>query len=329
MVALHRFIESPDPILRPFAGGEDRPFNTRWRDVIVGTTKPDATNTGVWNPDALVAAPGLTNTGEAFYENLALSGRFIQQAATGDVTLYNCSIDMGVIPGAASASVVNTQYPSARLRLIDCTISGSVSTYLLNGVNAWNVEMLRCHVRDVVDGVQVRNHGGAPAGGPVNVSIKASYFHSLMYYSPDPTHADTDNRTHNDMGVQLLGGTGVEFIGNNVVSTESSFSFVDTGGFPSEGIIGQGFTITPIDALVDDVLIESNWFDHGMRGVIAEGSAAYFGDNIVVRNNRFGPNILDDPAQRWGGMAARSTFGIHFEGNVDFDGNPVEPIYFT
>lgn len=319
-------LDKPDgALLRPLRGGRDLPFNTRWRDVVVGKTPMGPHNTGIYSGSVLTPVPASISNGMAgIYSNLALNdGRFLN-TATGDVTIYNSLIDFGAVTTSIAGAVTNMAATGGLLNLIDCKVTGHGSTTFRNAIHGWRVHTLRCDISNGVDGMQLRCRDGNE-DGDLDVRSHADWFHDFMYISPDPQQ--DDNRTHNDAGMQILGGRNVEMIGSRIDATEGPMSFVGEGGVPSGGEIGQGVTLTPTNGKIDDVLIQWNQFNYGFRGFIAEGLAERFGDNIRVWDNKFGPQILNNPSKFYGPIVSRRSFGIDFRRNVDFDGNPV-PIYY-
>lgn len=341
MASLYQLRERPSrvppAVLIPFAGGPEEAFNTRYRDVQVGVTKPNASNTGILPGTVLQRVNGSivipeTSKGETF-ENLDIHGRILNQGI-GVTVLRNCRIHLDEIP-TANTGVVNNQRPGAFTVLVDCEIYSTVSTRLVNGFLGGNTRFLRCKFHDTVDFMSVYNPDNDNPDGPTNVVVEACYGYDLLYYSPDPTHIGTDNRTHND-GVQIQGGSGTIVRGSRFDMTEGPLSHVDlaAGGALSEGLIGQGVTITPVRGSTHGNLIENNWFDYGIRGIIAEGSAGLISG--TVRGNKFGENIITDHKNFHGPIVARSgwfagfpaTSGLATGKNVyESTGAPVPVLY--
>lgn len=329
--------EGVGALLRPMMGGPDRAFNTRYRDVTVGATKPGPDNTGVLPGSNLrrisssIVIPE-TSTGEVF-ENLDISGRILNQG-NGTTIIRNCRIHLDVAPEANTAVVTN-QRPSASTILIDCELYSTVSSRLVNGILGGNIYALRTKIHDTVDFASIYCVGGDNPDGPTNTTFEACYGYDLLYYSPDPTHAGTDNNTHND-GIQIQGGGGTVARGNFFDMTEGPLSYFNEagGGHPSYGIIGQGVTITPVRGATHGFLVENNWFDHGMRGIIAEGTAGLISG--TVRNNKFGRNIYTSPSTFHGPIVSRpgwfegfpATSGLATQGNVYEDTNEPVPVLY-
>lgn len=327
----------PSAVLRPFGPGGEVAFNTRYRDFEIGVTKPDATNTGPLPGSVLRRVNGSiiipeTSTGE-FFENLDIFGRVLNQG-NGVTTLRNCRIHVDDAP-STNTGVITNQRATAYTVLIDCEIYGTVSTRHLNGFLGGNTRFLRCKFHDTVDFMSVYTPDAANPDGPTNVSVEGCYGYDLLYYSPDPTHAGTDNNTHND-GVQIQGGAGTIVRGSRFDMTEGPRSYwgPEDGGHPSGGIIGQGVTITPVRGSTHGSIIEHNWFDYGMRGIIAEGTAGLI--SAKVQGNRFGSNIYTNPATFHGPIVSRAGWfegfpavsGPATQGNVyESNGTPVPVLY--
>ena len=326
MTGLYQLVERPgqvpDAVLRPVDGGADRVFSTRYRTVDIGTTKPTADLTGTLPGSTLIPVSGMTNTVAGYFENYDFQGPFINQAP-GVTVLRNCRIRRLVDPGSATGVVTNQRFDSF-LVLIDCEISCTVSTPFVTGVLGGNITALRCKVHDVVDMFGIYCTDTDPTG-PTNTVIEGCYGYDLTYYSPDASHVDTDNNTHND-GIQLQGGSGMVARGNWFDMTQGPLSYYDPVlGHPSGGLIGQGVTVTPTRGATHSFLIEANWLNHGIRGVIAEGPLVNISGSVV--GNRFGRAILDNPAAPYGPIVTRTGF-FTAAGNVyDDDGSPATIYY--
>lgn len=283
-------LESDPPRLVTFSGLPDLIINDRWLTFIVGVTKPTAANTGVFDEDALSVVNGdLLITEPGVYINLDIKGRVRIQFDEGLAIFYNCRIAPQTDPGTNTAAVINQR--RAMLWLIDCDLTTNVYTWTTNGFLGGNVWALRCKISHVVDFFQIYCTDSTDETGPTGAVIEGCYGEDFLYVSPDPTHADDDNATHND-GVQILGGSGTIVRGCNFQMTESPNSVVGPGGQPSGGAYGQAVTITPARAAILGFLVELNWADHGVAGTIVVGAAADI--EGTIRLNRYGVNI--DPS---------------------------------
>lgn len=272
-------------VLRPFAGGLDKPFNTRWRDVTIGSTKPSAATTGVLPGSALTVMGGdQTLTTPGVYRNIDFQGHVYCRSM--GLEFYNCRFR----GGADGLNLVDCTRPNTSALFVDCTFRPDFVTVNRVGIFGGNYRAIRCQVSNCTDffGVVTPTGNGTSLtpNDPTNVIIEGCYGYDFLYWSPDPSHADTDNATHND-GVQIHGGSGTIIRGNYFNMTESPDSTVEAGGHPSNNLYGQGVTLTPVVGNISNVLIEKNWLSNGVAGFIAVGSPYTL--QAAVKNNRFGP----------------------------------------
>lgn len=328
---------------RPLGGGPDIPLNTRWRDVQLGVTKPDGSNTGT-----VAGIPLRTVTQEILsitepntvLENLDIHGRIIARAP--GLIVRNCRIRGTATPN----NLIEATRPGNSATFIDCTLIPDVPQLGVDAFLGGDCTFIRCEVAHVVDGwgvlTPVFGGIGDPAG-PTGVSLLSCYFHDFLYWSPDPAHqgqpgAGNDNATHND-AVQVHGGYGAIVRGCHFDMTESPYSTVGAGGHPSEGLYGQGVTLTPNQGAIAGAVVEENWINRGKHGVVGSGVPS-FPLSATVRNNRFGPDFVSAdvtgtgvvaprpvifPANEWNLIdGLRTTTGLDdSQGNTNYDGSPV------
>jgi len=276
---------------------------------VLGTTKPDATNTGQIATGLPVTTGDITVTNAGMViEGWKIIGRVKVQAP--NVTIRNCEIVGNGYSGGNTALIdCNSSFVS------NCTIENNllhqdVSTGNLwtNGVIGHDYTATRNHIYNVVDGLGVYNSSNASA--PANVSIFGNYVHDLAYFSPDPNHSD--NHTHND-GVQIQGNSGITVRGNNLSINASTQ--LGTPSLYAPGVTGQCITGSPNVSQISGVTIDQNWMDYGSRGVVFIVGSQPAGVLGTCTGNRFGSHLHSPTTAVQIDTAAGQTFST-FSGNT-------------
>lgn len=206
-------------------------------NLVYGTYRPDANTTGiVGSVDALTVHSGnlTTTTAGQVIENLRITGKLTIKHA--NVTVRNCLLE-GLTAGATSPSYSSiTAYDalSPGTNVYDCTIRGEVdSVYSANGMQGRDINLYRCDISGLVDGVGAQRS---------NVGVYGCWIHDLRWFSWSPYHSDG---THND-GIQLHGGG-------------SNFTF--RGNSIEVGYKGTSCIIVTQDlGACSNVTIDKNWF---------------------------------------------------------------------
>lgn len=178
--------------------------------LVWGTYVPTPTNAGLlpsvqltpYNDDVVVT------TDRAIVENLDIKGRVIVKAR--DVRVRNCRVrgkgpmtnGVGLIDTASYNSVVG-----GRTIVEDCLLIPDYPSVYWNAFIGTNITVRRCHWQWVVDG------GGGfstqDPSAPLNWLIEQNYGGPLSFFSPDPNHANTDDRVHADH-FQIQSGQGTD-----------------------------------------------------------------------------------------------------------------------
>jgi hypothetical protein len=188
---------------------------------------------------------------------------------------------------------INVTHVDAKNCLIeDVTIIPEFANDQQNGINI-NMPgtIRRVNISGTVDGVMVFGD---------NVTIQDSFIHDLVRL---PTTTQKDGFTHND-GIQIQKGLGTRIV-NNVI----------TGGYNTAIMVTQDAGVT------GNLYIADNYLDGGGATINFSSNGAAK-KNLVIMNNRFGPN------RRNVGMAIiRNTVQSPLTefGNVwDVDGSPIK-----
>lgn len=292
---------------------------------VLGTTQPDATNTGqiasglpITYGDITVSVAGTVIDGQR------IVGRVKVQAA--NVTIQNCEI-------------VGNGYSGGNTALIDCNNSAAVNCTITNNLlhqdvstgNLWTDAVIghdytatRNHIYNVVDGFGAYNSGNP--GAAANVNIFGNYVHDLCFFSPDSNHSD--NHTHND-GVQIQGNTGIVIRGNALFINAST-----TLGNPSQSgtgysadtylpaVTGQCVTGSPNVSQISAVTIDQNWMDYGSRGIVFIKGSFAAGALGSCTGNRFGSHLHSSTTAVQIDVNAGQTFDT-FSGNTWLAGGTV------
>lgn len=212
----------------PILGGGPAVADSR-ENLVPGTYFPDASTTGLmpgYTYDAAgiyqngVLIPGSVLNGDQVYtgtdtllENKLVNGRVILRGVRNRVK--NCVI-RGTTAGPPNGAglgqaLVQCDNLVQDAIIEDCKLIPNKPHYNWTGLYSHDFTALRCDISRVVD-----------CGGMfrANLDTKAAfigcYMHDLTLFNPDPNHASTDNRTHNDV-IQIQGGYGGTILGNTLV----------------------------------------------------------------------------------------------------------------
>jgi hypothetical protein len=250
---------------------------------VLGTTKPDATNTGIPAGTTLTNYTGPSTINSPVNLSNMRFNSFIQIASGGSgSTFTNClfrgpstapTSPAGLLTGTTGVSGVNVNF---------CTFKPQAPSQYNNGIYGYGgFTISRCDMSNVVDGID-------PFGGVWTVT--GTYIHDFAYYSPSPTHSD--NQTHND-AMQIEGATGVTVVGCNFQAfADLSISINSTGLLGPQGQVNSCFQITPDVDYITGLNINDNWMDGGGYSVnIASRTSAparAIGTLGTMQRNKFG-----------------------------------------
>jgi hypothetical protein len=170
--------------------------------LVGGTYIPAPDTTGVIPGIALTTVTGdqIITTAGAVIENLnVVGGRIIARAA--NITIRNCWVRGGVATG--NSGLIDASHANCvNLVVEDCTLIPDNPAYWWNAIMGRNYTIRRCHWQWTVDGcrdaVSVGHPGATSPGLPLNIVVEQNFGGPLSFFSPDPNHANTDNRVHSD-----------------------------------------------------------------------------------------------------------------------------------
>ena len=228
---------------------------------ILGTTFPDATNTGTYAGIDRIAYSGPTSiVGSTDPDNPTLVDNAnvtsLITITSGYVHFFNCALSGG--PGTFNTGLVDCRASGVLgVTFERCDFDPGVNaSYWLNAVIGHHMTLIRCRARRVVDFVGSYNTHSATT----NNVIEGNWVEWLVRYAVDADHSDG---THND-GIQHQGGNGVRIVGNRL----DGYTFLADGvTVPPSPYLrgGQGIIIQQNVAIggvynSDDVEIVDNWF---------------------------------------------------------------------
>lgn len=279
-----------------------------------------------------------TPTNPLIIENLNIHARVRIAANVHDVTFRKCLVDASAADKNAtseSGSALIECYNAGIKNIVieDCTLRPNplYATWSLDGVLGHDFTLQRCDVSLVADGMGIyNNNANSVINGvhDVNVFAYANYFHDAAYFAPTSS-GNSDNQTHNDVGAQILGGSNIHIVGNNIQSFCSTMD--PLGGRPNEavqqypnGITNTHYPTLSANACIQintggaalgivpqDIWITDNWMDGGGASInISRGTGSnnipYH--DIHIKNNKFGHNQYNQGA---GGDDVFCTLGVN------------------
>jgi len=291
---------------------------------VLGTTKPDATNTGYAMAgytsgsltDNTPASPGYLYTISAnntVVQGLRIHGRVV---ITGNnCTLKGCHIvghlNMAYSSpyGLVNSSGTGNTIDSCEISLWDTSAStdnsagfnGSTDTYWPVGVymTTGSCTVSRCDIHDVNDATYC-------IGG--THTVQGCYLHDPMFRNDDGDQSGSSPAywSHND-GFQIMGGTGHVCNGNafdwkfsdntgmNRSGTGTVGSFGSGNPNPSSTaeqvwVNGHGVILQTYNAAVSNVTISNNWFRYGSCPIRFTPGNFDPGGAVTVTGNRFTPD---------------------------------------
>lgn len=322
---------------------------------ILGTTKPDETNVGLFRPttsvvstaDFVASVPGQT------FVDVRFDGNVSVQAP--NVKFYNCHFRGKMATGGHHIVRTNHAGHTGGAYFERCLFdnrwfpSTNAGDGAHGGLMARDTTIVRSEFRHATDGIGIVGNG--------NVTVLGCWFHDLWYFSPDIFHATTG--THCD-GIEshgqeskeniLIRGCRIEaLVDHTLPNSQAGFPPTFDGGgnlvggypwyethfdqwsgqypAPPWGTAALLFSRSGTSRL-DNVVIDQNWLDGGWLATIniAPAYTDATASAIKITNNRVGPNVRDrrgngDP---WLVICSTSLQNeITIEGNVnEIDGTP-------
>jgi hypothetical protein len=290
------------------------------RAAQLGLVKPGPGDVGVYAGVTRTAQAGVTFTPGSVIENKTITGRLSVPAQSGQnnapVILRNCElIGPTAAPAGGDGILAATGANHVPVILEDCTLHAQATNYFRNGAMGHHFTMRGCDVYDLVDGADI--FCSSDPTGPVGVVIEGSWFHDSSYFASNPA-GDPDSQTHNDTGIQIMGGSGLRFIGNRVDG------FLGNGALNTHGTNRSNacIMIKPDSGTISDLVIRNNWFDGGRvpLNLAQDTNGRVLGDGIVISDNVFGRSA--DAGPDYSILMPASASSVVATGNVHTDGSP-------
>lgn len=258
---------TPDPAPNP------QPETT----FVLGTTKPDDTNTGagVIRPYPTTVINGnVTLTGTQSLLDTIVHGRVICQ---GTNLVENCVIDGGPAPTTGEAWLVNCNNGTlATIRF--CNLAPAEPSARWNAIGTRKYVAHRNNIWNCTDNFSVYSQDST---GTCNVKIEGNFCPSMVQWRPD--YANNRTETHNDT-VQLQGGKDDELDvvieGNTFVGDHSKL----VGTIPPTYSNLSAIMITPNTQPHCSATIKNNWLTKGIYTINSGKTAT--GGILVITGNR-------------------------------------------
>jgi hypothetical protein len=272
-------------------------------DFVYGTTRPDASNTGIpagttlttltkTNGAALGKWQVLTSTGiEVFVPNAntTVAGMLIPWPVLitqANVTLDTCEV-LG--PQGISGMSSTTKSQNPEMGVVVCNGTNTLLTRCFvhatkpysgsTGIIGRKYTADRCRVEDVTDYFGVYNTTSTSATN--DVVIKGCFGTRIAFFALDPYHSGDGGTywgSHND-AVQIQGNYGIEIWGCYFRQVWSPIADIprDATELDASGLHvcsasyggGRIFTVTPNSAPVGDLNIHDNWGFGGITYALA------------------------------------------------------------
>lgn len=250
----------------------------------LGTTRPDATNTGIPDGTKLTVYTGSATltTPNMTYQNMVFNSYIALKPTASGVTFSNCLFQGPSTPAPGQSALLSSYAGVTNVTVDRCTFKPRAPNYWVNGIYGWGgMTINRCDISNVVDGID-------PFGG--TYYVYGNYVHDFATYSPSPSNSDS--HTHND-GMQFQGGSGSKVIGNNFQGfADPRISHDSMGWNGPQGQITACFTIVPVVSTISNLTITDNWLDGGMYTLnvvnYPSGADRPITNLGVVERNRFG-----------------------------------------
>jgi hypothetical protein len=284
-----------------------------------GSYRPAPADVGLYPGVSRGTVTSLATTAGGLYENLTINGRWSTASNSGQTNapIMFRNVDFRgatAAPAADDGCVAAWGANHIPIVLEDCRISPQVMHYFRNGLSGHHVTMRRCEVLRGVDGVKIFNTND-PAGD-MATAILGSWFHDSAYFAANPA-GDAGSQTHNDTGMQILGGSNIQIIGNVV------------DGFLADGALNTHGTnqsnsclmIKPDVGNISNVIIRNNWLNGGRVPInLAQdaGTGRTLGTGIVINDNVFGPDA--DLGPDYSVLMPASATGVTTTGNMMLTG---------
>jgi hypothetical protein len=279
------------------------------RDLLTyGEYKPGASTTGVLPGSTLTTytaasqLPGGGLQGGATYTNCRFEFFVTPPTGTSTITFRNCYFaGQNASPGdfVGLLKLYNTSH--CPVVAIDCTLKPQRPSRFWNGFHGHSFKAYRCDISLVVDAFSVFNNTAGLREGPLGVEVYGCWIHDFAWWAQGTGDTNASGARENSFdgshsdGVQLQGGSGFKFIGNNVEGFLHPDYF---NTYYNANQINALMMIKPDVGVITDVEIRKNYFDGGASGVNIthdepdryEGYIGVFRENLFGRAMRQGSN---------------------------------------
>jgi hypothetical protein len=258
---------------------------------VLGTTKPDSSNSGVTPGTSLTPVQGdvtYTTPGQVI-EGKEFNGHVYVKA--NDVTFRNCLFrGPSTATGFVTYGLVQAEYGYTGILIDRSTFNPTIPKWWLVGVRGAGFTVNRSDFSRLVDGVYA--FGGS-------ATLQGSYVHDLSFFDNSEDQRNSTYHpywTHND-GVQLLSGSGHRVVGNNfqayAAKDAGTPATLTNNGYPKLNW-PAGVTVSPDKGPVTASVVKQNWFEGGAAGFqmnyLYPTTGMDFGE---ISQNRFGMDQWD------------------------------------
>ena len=227
--------------------------------TVSGTTKPDASNTGVPAGTALTVINGdyAISTAGAVVSGLDVRG-FVR--ITADNVTFRNSIVRGRPFTSGNPSLLTSTHAGVLLENLE--LAAAYPQVSLDGLKGYGFTARRLNIHDTVDTAVVYGD---------NTTIESSWLHGNRHYLVDP--AQNGGPSHDD-NVQVEGGTNVRIVGNFMTGANNAV-----------------VQVTQNYALTTNLTIRNNWVDGGSCTINIAEKAKGALQGLAINANRFGRTL--------------------------------------
>jgi hypothetical protein len=272
------------------------PFATDRNSLVAGAYKPGPSTTGVLPGSVLATAtstsqlPGGGLFGGTTYQNLRIQFIVTPPTGTSPIVFRNCRFEgPAVFTGGAVGLVKLYNAGHCPVEFYDCTFLPQDPHPNLNGLHGHTFKAYRCDISLAQDSFSVFNT--ADPTGPLLVEVWQCYVHDFAWFSQAEAAAlgvsTPSDGTHND-GVQLQGGSGFVFKGNNIQGFDDVDHF---NTYYGTNHINAVQMIKPDVGVITGMDVQLNWFDGGAASInVAHDDPRHLGNIGIFKHNLFGRN---------------------------------------
>jgi hypothetical protein len=247
-----------------------------------GKVKPGPGNTGVpagvtlktVYGDLDITTAGTTIDGEDIHG-------FVEIEAP-NVTIKN-SIIRGGVATSDIGLVQDTDNSATNFLIEDTELVPAYPSVYIDAIKGWNYTALRINAHGTTDTAKVYGN---------NVLIEDSWLHDTVQRAHDPDQ--NNGPSHND-GVQVLSGSNIRILGNNIYGSDNTALMVTQDHGPTSNL-----------------WFNDNWADNGTCTVNLDPKPLASMSGITVNDNRFGHHSSGDDCVIW----ADAHVGLTAVGNV-------------